>query len=148
MRFELYEEHDGTWTWSIESGEPFEDDHRILDRGQGYRTRKAAKEAMLAASARLEETPADSSEPARARPRPATVPTDGTHAVAEAAERSGGRQTPIPADDLRWAVIVEGETIALFVSREHAEKFGRDNFSGKCKIMRVKYGITLVDNGL
>ena len=49
----IWKEHDNSWTWSIEEGKAFEDDHQVLARDDGFETRGDAKEAMQKAWVRL-----------------------------------------------------------------------------------------------
>ena len=49
----IYLDHDGTWTWSVESGKAFEAEHRVYDRDTGYATKGDAREAALARMAQI-----------------------------------------------------------------------------------------------
>ena len=49
----LFLDHDGTWTWSLESGKAFEPGHRVYDRGEGCHSRGEAARKAKEALARL-----------------------------------------------------------------------------------------------
>ena len=55
----LYLDHDGTWSWSLESGKPFEADHRVYDRGEGCHNRRQATREAQAALKRIVESGCD-----------------------------------------------------------------------------------------
>lgn len=49
----LFLDHDGTWTWSLESGKAFEPGHRVYDRGEGCYSKGDARKEAEAALERL-----------------------------------------------------------------------------------------------
>lgn len=149
----VYEDHDGSWTWSIEVGEPFEPNHRVLATNQGYPDRKEAREALEEAmegvaqklknekDADLAERQArlDKAEEAAAKPDPS--PLADTIEPPEAAESeapdqasqgepiSPGTGQPIP----NWGVFEASKLIALFSTRKLARAYIAENQSLKMR---------------
>lgn len=50
----VYLDHDGTWTWSVESGKAFTENHRTYGFDTGYPTQGAARTAALEKIAQIE----------------------------------------------------------------------------------------------
>jgi hypothetical protein len=142
----IYQEHDGTWTWSIEIGEPFEDGYRVIDRNDGYLTRNDAKEAMVEAMAHHQADLAKKpsvleSSPSRSEPRAKAAPEPVNLKITKPIISTGGA---IFSDALpEWAVVVDDRIVALFVDRTQATAFGNKSYRGKHTIRRVIYKITL-----
>ena len=135
----VYEDHDGSWTWSIEMGEPFEDDHRVLATDYGYPDRKEARSAMEQAMLGVSETlrkekmealearkaalEADETEddepspPAKSGPakNDSPVPEEGQTAVGQS--ESGVYSLP------QWGVLKKNKIVALFSSRNLARAY-------------------------
>lgn len=51
----IYMDHDGTWTWSVESGKAFSPEHKVYWYELGYPTQGEARSAALQKIAQIEE---------------------------------------------------------------------------------------------
>ena len=135
----IWKEHDNSWTWSIEEGKAFEDDHKVLARDEGFATRGDAKEAMQEAWDRLIDEGKTPGRPGQLKARAATPPGDATS--------DGGSTNEIAPRDteaqLEWAITVDNRIVAVFATQSLARKFGRANHKGQYKLRRVN--CTLAD---
>lgn len=140
----VYEDHDGSWTWSIEVGEPFEPDHKVLATNQGYPDRKEAKTALELAmegvaaklrrdkeadlearQARLDDAAAfPSAAPSTkaqlpAEDRVANSDSNARPQAAPTATTTSSAGHPIPS----WGVFDASKLIALFATRKLARAY-------------------------
>ena len=138
MHHSIWVEHDGSWTWSIEEGKAFEDDHKVLARDDGFPTRGDAKEEMQKAWARLID---QGKKPGRiGRPPPAAAPK------ASAAKKTAGKNNAKSVSGAfsptlpEWAVIVDGKIVALFAQQAVAKQFASTTHPDGHQIQRVTLG--------
>lgn len=132
----VFEDHDGSWTWSIEVGEPFEPDHRVLATNQGYPDRKEAREALeeamegVAAKLKKEKDAAladrqarlDAAEEVSSQPATSEVATETAQPPAaepEPSTPSASPRQPVPS----WGVFEASKLIALFSTRKLARDY-------------------------
>ncbi|HEX5046238.1 MAG TPA: hypothetical protein VFX89_03885 [Gammaproteobacteria bacterium] len=139
-RNELYpvitQDHDGTWSWTIESGTALENTRRVHAVNGGYDTQG---DARAAAKARLAELVAERSAAAGAAPDE-TAPTAARSTPAkatEANESAGSAAAPLPD----WGVYAGGSLVALFADKRLAETFGKTQYGNKHSVKRVRYNV-------
>lgn len=128
----VFEEHDGSWTWSIEIGEPFEDDHRILARDEGYETRRdaqvAVQEAMVAVRAKLREEALEALEAREQALAAAASPTDGgPEPSAESKSRVAATPATVSPQELSWGIYEADQLVALFRNRAQAQAYAKQS---------------------
>ncbi len=111
----IYEEHDGSWTWSIEVGEAFEDNHQVLDRNDGYLTRRDAQVAMSVAMQNLGSTPIAKI--------PHTPVTSSPKIDKQKPQPQDDPLSPIVTGIPPWAVVKNSKTLALFQTQHAAKKY-------------------------
>ncbi len=145
----LFQDHDGSWTWSLEIGEVFEDGYELVARNEGYPTRADAKEAMVEALARYNESqaaPSATSAPAPPEPEPVKPPPAKPEPAASKKKQKKKARKPGPAPAAGppdWAVIVEGRIVALFLDAEQARAFGHSVYQGQHAVERIRYSVAL-----
>ena len=128
----VFQDHDGSWTWSIESGKAFEASHRVHATNNGYETQGDARAAV---KMRLAELVASRSRGAAAEEAAAVVsPAPPTKATA--ADESA-TSTPLP----EWGVYTGGSLVAIFADKQLAQTFGKAQYGRKCSIKHVRYGV-------
>jgi hypothetical protein len=130
----IWKDHDNSWTWSIEEGKAFEDDHRVLARDEGFATRGDAKEAMQKAWDRLLAEGKTPGRPRQLKPGSAPEPSDAK-SECESADQHVAADKKV---QLEWAVAVDDKIVAVFAGQSSAQKFGRAKHKGKYKLRRVK----------
>lgn len=136
----IWKEHDNSWTWSIEEGKAFEDDHQVLARDEGFATRGDAKEAMQIAWDRLLAEGKTPGRPGLLKPPPKTAGDDAAvMSSTDEAHASAAR-----AAQLEWAIAVDGEIVAVFATQSKAREYGRRNYKGKYRLQRVN--CTILDS--
>ena len=129
----IWKEHDNSWTWSIEEGKAFEDDHQVLARDEGFATRGDAKEAMQKAWERLIAEGKTPGRPGLLKPAPqAPVITASNEDAHEEAHESGDK-----ANQLEWAVTEDDKIVAVFATQSSAREFGLRHHKGKYRLRRV-----------
>ena len=131
----IWKDHDNSWTWSIEEGKAFEDDHQVLARDEGFATRGDAKESMQKAWDRLI---AEGKTPGRPGALRATTPATPADPNSEKADAAAATNTK---SQLEWAIVVNDKIVAVFPTQSTARKFGRENYKGKYKLRRVTCAI-------
>ena len=127
----VFEEHDGSWSWSIERGEPFEADHEVLRNDDGYETRRDAQEAMQRAMLEI-----GLKLPSRAALQAASDPEEAV-AVSEAESKPPSAKTTATSSDLpipKWGVVYRGRLVALFQTREDARRYEKWRYEGKGRV--------------
>lgn len=127
----VFQDHDGSWTWSIESGKAFEASHRVHATNNGYETQGDARAAV---KVRLAELVASRSKGAAAEQAAAVVPA-APPTKATAADESA--TTPLP----EWGVYASGSLLAIFADKQLAQTFCKAQSGRKCSIKRVRYGV-------
>lgn len=139
----IWKEHDGSWTWSIEEGEAFEKDHQVLARDEGFHTRGDAKEAMQKEWARLIDEGKTPGRPGQLAPPSAEGEAAGAKPTPAKSKKTERQAAPGNNAQPEWAVVANGQIVAVFVDQKLAKKFGKDNYKGKHEVQRVVYGISL-----
>ena len=116
----IWKEHDNSWTWSIEEGKAFEDDHQVLARDEGFATRGDAKESMQKAWDRLIAVGKTPDRPGQLKP-----------------SSEEPRECVDEKIQLEWAVAADGKIVAVFTTQSKARKFGQENHKRKYRLRRV-----------
>jgi len=133
-RNELYpvitQDHDGSWSWTIESGTALENTRRVHAVDSGYQTQG---EARAAAKARLAQLVATN---AAAAGEPAAVAVQSVSSAKTAAADEPAA-SPLP----QWGVYAGGSLVALFADKQLAETFGTAQYGHKHSVERVRYGV-------
>ncbi|MDJ0656474.1 MAG: hypothetical protein QNJ40_20100 [Xanthomonadales bacterium] len=132
----VYEEHDGTWSWSIERGDAFGDDHEVLDRNDGYPNRREAKAAMEVAMGKIREDADDKPSGKQSRAQRAKP--------AVSAERSPGIDQPATTPLPEWGVVHEGLLVACFMTEKGALEYGKWKYGKDFKTRRVSQALAFV----
>ena len=144
MHHSIWTEHDGSWTWSIEEGKAFEDDHKVLARDDGFPTRGDAKEDMQKAWARLL---AEGKKPGRIgkiRSTASAATKKSTPAPKTGKAKTSLNGTTASSDLIptlpEWAVIVNDQIVAMFTSKSVAETFAKSNHAKSHSIEKIRIG--------
>ena len=142
MHHVIWVEHDGSWTWSIEEGKAFDDDHKVLARDEGFPTRGDAKEDMLKAWSQLIDEGKKPGRPgqrkttavAKSQPKKKTTGS-GKNAKSAAAEPAFSAAIP------EWAVIVDGTVAAMFAQKTAAQKYAKANHAKNHDLKKIQIGL-------
>jgi len=130
MHHAIWIEHDGSWTWSIEEGKAFEDDHKVLARNDGFPTRGDAKQAMQEEWARLVD--------AGKKPGRLTKRTQKTNTKNESENEPASLFAKIP----QWAVIENSAVLALFSTQKLAKDYVASNQDKALRVEKISIGIS------
>lgn len=142
MHHSIWIEHDGSWTWSIEEGKAFEDDHKVLARDDGFPTRGDAKEDMQKAWARLIDQGKKPGRIGEAPPATAPAAAPKTSQIKKPAANTktatvnGAFSPTLP----EWAVIVDGKIVALFAEQAVAKKYAGSVHADGHQVQRITLG--------
>jgi hypothetical protein len=135
-RNELYpvitQDHDGSWSWTIESGTALENTRRVHAVNNGYDTQG---DARAAAKKKLAELVAAQS---------AAAAKAGSEAAATAPEVDEPASSA-PAALPDWGVYAGGSLVALFADEKLAQAFGTAQYGRKHSVKRVRYGVLASD---
>ena len=134
----VYEEHDGSWSWSIECGDAFGDDHEVLARNDGYVNRREANAAMEVAMGKIRLGVAEE----KPRKRPKARPKSSKPAIAE--ESFSGIDQLSTSSLPEWGVVHDGLLIACFLTEKGAREYGKWKYGKDFETRRVSQALAFV----